>query len=61
VKPGDLVRWLGNPRNSLGIVIEPPNEASIVRVFFFDTLIPIEYLYINDLELVSRSAESPTM
>ena len=61
MKPGDLVRWLGDPRRSLGIVIEPPNEVSIVRVFFLDPVIPIEYLYINDLELVSRSEGRATM
>ena len=58
---GDLVRWLGDPKKSLGIVIEPPNEVSIVRVLFFDPIIPIEYLYINDLELVSRSSKLATM
>jgi hypothetical protein len=60
MNPGDLVRWLGDPKKSLGIVIEPPNEVSIVRVLFFDPVIPIEYLYVNDLELVSRSSESTT-
>jgi hypothetical protein len=55
VNPGDLVRWTGDPTHSLGIVVEPPNEVSIVRVWFFNPLIPIEYLFIDDLELVSRS------
>lgn len=55
MNPGDLVRWTGDPTHSLGIVVEPPNEVSIVRVWFFNPLIPIEYLFIDDLELVSRS------
>lgn len=55
VKPGDLVRWVGDLTHSLGIVIEPPNEVSIVRVWFLNPLVPIEYLFIDDLELISRS------
>lgn len=55
MNPGDLVRWTGDPLNSLGIVIEPPNDVSIVRVWFLNPLIPIEYLFIDDLELISRS------
>lgn len=61
MNPGDLVRWTGDPLNSLGIVIEPPNDVSIVRVWFLNPLVPIEYLYINDLELVSRSEGRATM
>lgn len=55
MNPGDLVRWAGDPLNSLGIVIEPPNDVSIVRVWFLNPLVPIEYLFIDDLELISRS------
>lgn len=61
MSPGDLVRWIGDPTRSLGIVVDPPNEVSIVRVWFFNPLVPIEYLFIDDLELISRSGESPTM
>ena len=56
MSPGDLVRWRANPKSTLGVVIEPPNDVSIVRVVFLDPLVPIEYFFIDDLELVSRSS-----